>query len=726
MSIFVNNKSVPGTINTTNKDEINRDDYHIQQMTVKNSPVVLLSPERNNFEDADENPEKKRLAIKWMQSSGLKMILDTDNLKELKAQWNAWSLLSHDQQILSDEKSLELFGVTNFQHYEEIYKRIMNHSKQYNKRIIDTGSGDRIFINNETSDIISLMKDNYQNKTSRIITTENKLIDRFRGINGFSYYSDKEVLEKGYYSNLIQIKEASKYRLNDSYTALDWIKNYILKCNGIISENDNEITVAWKHKLNDLFILKEQGQDVDEEIIKLGWNPSITLSESALIKAKERVLSTLDISETEIIDLSELTSTMKQVDINSLNESSIITKDGLKPLYLILVYAHTAIGNVINAFTKGRYSHAGISLDASLNTIYSFNIDRSEQGYSNGGFSIENLKRYISSSKDAETCVYAIFIPNKTYRIITDKIRSWKQNIMNTGYSILNLIGILLNKPIERDNKMVCSQFVDTILKLAQTPLTDKKSALVTPNDLKIGAEKKKVYKVYEGLAINYEKNVKKIERVIKSIRGSKYVLKENTTVISSEKEFLNELSSHYKDINSLILLDNSYRILSPANRTLYENYIHPMTSIQPVCEIKEFPVQFDKEGNLLISKRKSINFNMEFQKIHKLIMMYGKNNNIEGLKYELSALWFLNLLLVDKLYSKKLTEVERKDYVNARARILNDFTKYLNVVLKHDESFIFEEYYSNSPFSNATTKVNNSTLKYTGKIAKGLVNLLL
>ncbi|MCK9198935.1 MAG: hypothetical protein M0P49_04965, partial [Bacilli bacterium] len=57
-----------------------------------------------------------------------------------------------------------------------------------------------------------------------------------------------------------------------------------------------------------------------------------------------------------------------------------------------------------------------------------------------------------------------------------------------------------------------------------------------------------------------------------------------------------------------------------------------------------------------------------------------------------------------------------------ARAKILNDFNKYLKVVLKDDVEFNFTEYYNDSPFSDATTKINASTLKYSGDLIKSIL----
>ena len=113
------------------------------------------------------------------------------------------------------------------------------------------------------------------------------------------------------------------------------------------------------------------------------------------------------------------------------------------------------------------------------------------------------------------------------------------------------------------------------------------------------------------------------------------------------------------------------------------------------------------------------LDFEAEYAKSHKLLMSYEKSDNLEGMKYELSKLWFMNTILEKHIYSGKLSEEDKKLYTKARAKILNDFNKYLDYVNKYEKDFNFEEYYEQTPFSDAVIKVNNSTLKYTIDILK-------
>jgi len=70
-----------------------------------------------------------------------------------------------------------------------------------------------------------------------------------------------------------------------------------------------------------------------------------------------------------------------------------------------------------------------------------------------------------------------------------------------------------------------------------------------------------------------------------------------------------------------------------------------------------------------------------------------------------------------DKANTKKLTDI--------RARVLNDFHKYIKVVLKGDKHFNFSNYYQRSEFSDDSIVIKSPTLKYTGKYAKDILRML-
>lgn len=142
--------------------------------------------------------------------------------------------------------------------------------------------------------------------------------------------------------------------------------------------------------------------------------------------------------------------------------------------------------------------------------------------------------------------------------------------------------------------------------------------------------------------------------------------------------------------------------------------------------ESKDLPVQFDNYGNLLITKPEKVNIDKEYFESHRLLKSYKDSKNIDGIKFELCRLWYLNTIAENKIYTKKLDKDELKAVNTSRARILNDFNKYIKIVLKEDKNFNFNNFYAKSKFDDKQIRVNRSTLKYSYEYIKKVLKDIL
>jgi hypothetical protein len=93
----------------------------------------------------------------------------------------------------------------------------------------------------------------------------------------------------------------------------------------------------------------------------------------------------------------------------------------------------------------------------------------------------------------------------------------------------------------------------------------------------------------------------------------------------------------------------------------------------------------------------------------------YRNANNIEGIKYELAKLWFINDSIEKKL-KKRLTNDEYKELINQRAICLNVFKLNLEYVMQAEKGFNFSDYYNSTPFSDNSIKITANTIKYSMK----------
>ena len=69
-----------------------------------------------------------------------------------------------------------------------------------------------------------------------------------------------------------------------------------------------------------------------------------------------------------------------------------------------------------------------------------------------------------------------------------------------------------------------------------------------------------------------------------------------------------------------------------------------------------------------------------------------------------------MNYILEKKIYHNTILNNKEKN-IKTRARILNDFNKYLKVVLKKNSNFNFSKYYEDTPFYPHTVEIKASTI---------------
>ena len=149
----------------------------------------------------------------------------------------------------------------------------------------------------------------------------------------------------------------------------------------------------------------------------------------------------------------------------------------------------------------------------------------------------------------------------------------------------------------------------------------------------------------------------------------------------------------------------------------------HIGESASVLNEVKQFPVEFDQEGNLIIYKARvgSIDYGDEIDDSVKLLEAYRNTNNIEGMKYELAKLWFINDSIEKKL-KRPMSNDQYKELINQRAICLNVFKLNLEYVMKAEKGFNFSDYYNSTPFSDNSIKITANTLKYSFKAIASLL----
>lgn len=166
----------------------------------------------------------------------------------------------------------------------------------------------------------------------------------------------------------------------------------------------------------------------------------------------------------------------------------------------------------------------------------------------------------------------------------------------------------------------------------------------------------------------------------------------------------------------------NSVNITKAYNRA---NTIYHRSMTSKLLQEKSIGFEFDARGNLFVKNfLKNKSYQSIYMESHRLLMEYDRAKNIEGMKYELAKMYYLNLKISEDLIKQDRTKKD-KELVKIRARVLNDFHKYLKVVLKNDKQFNFSNYYQRSEFCDDSFVITAPTLKHAGKYAKIAMKVL-
>jgi hypothetical protein len=437
------------------------------------------------------------------------------------------------------------------------------------------------------------------------------------------------------------------------------------------------------------------------KIIELGWNPCVRYNEASRAYARERQIKWFNENKKlQIIDISKY---------DCLDEAiNPIIK--LEPIYITLINHGGVVSKVIRGWTHSRWSHAGISLDEKLDHIFSFNF---QDPTGKSGFSIENLSFY-KKAKDPNLKVITFFVEPKVKEKLAKVIEYYKKNVDKTTYAIKNIFKLVINKGEDTayNLSIICSQFVDSVLKTVNLDLTGKPSNIVAPGDFEHTNSNPKLFTVYDGSVAKYKPGV--VKRKIGNLLSSK---------LFPDGLLVKPVDEAVSDIFKGFTLESFYA--ETKNKDVDEILCEIRDLLTPtaiIVEAKPLPVRFGKSGNLFIELPRDLE--MEYQESHRLLTAYSENN-IEGIKHQLARLFYINSIIEKKISKMDKEDEDYKDLIDLRARVINDFKKYMKIVQNYEKNFDFEQYMKNSEYYNKTVMVDKHTMKYTGALIKDLIKVM-
>lgn len=683
--------------------------YNMRENYLQYIPPNNEVPDMENLIANIEDFELKRQeAEEYMRQTGYIILIPGvyADLDSLEHAYYAFQSMIHRHREMSNWKAMELFGMTNDQLYISIRRYLdlqdgseidlgidpnaksyiseMGAIRKYFTKVIQEGDITNHELEVGLDRLQASQVEGYDKIVSKQIAVD--MQDMFDGLSqnipsatidytDLPAYTPDELIDLGVYKggDPESPTGGDDMVMGGKLFNEKWFDEYCtFYQTNIMTEEYNELNKERIHRLERMYSRPVEERKSNlwyETVLSLGWNPNAEFSpvnrvinDGFMLEHYQKMVNHYD-----IVDIS-------QESVSPYTESFDSTTT-FQPIFIVLSSGKGAFSDLIKGITNSNYSHAMLSLDPSLHRCYSFGMDFKVK--KTGSFIIEDVPKKF---KDNFIRVYTIFVSSKIYETIKKNVEWFVENQKKTIYGWRNLISYLFRVPWERDHAMICSQFVDRMLKLGHIDFTKKSSSLIAPADLdRMAIRSKKIYQLFKDKANKW--NPDKMMTKIKSILSR----------------------------------DRTYK---------WEGFL-PVDSLAGVVvqEIKDIPVQIQRNGDVLVRNLKPMDYDAEFAKSHKLLVEYDKQNNTEAMKVELAKLWSYLMDIEEKLYgTRSLSSSKRKDLFKVRAMIIGDFKKYMEVVQRSEKNFDFGTYFENSPYSKSTYRISGSTIHGLLKLVKDVL----
>ena len=475
-------------------------------------------------------------------------------LDQLKQWEHNYLMLSADDRIISNDISNEKYGADNLTRYKEKYSKLLRNS---NPEKVDMSVDEASFMIPKVAEILDF--DDKLDQVRRVECDSSILIMVLtdRGY-GFDDYSDKDIddlKEKwnrynalpqeyrvlssqtasnifgldndGLFNKAINTYLARQQEIEAAeaeYPVDECVVPYFIPSNGVLKSNPNGIfdesgcINAYKYvkTLQELqHTLKCSKTEADreaikEQIIDYGWNPEIPCTESYLRKTYMRFepKAIQEIDAKSFLEAQDATSEIPD------GLTSEYLKDKIVPIFVVLVHGNRLHSKGIRWFTDSEWAHSALSLDSSLDEMYTFTTDikNAHNKWHKTGFAIDTKERYLSEDPHMKVKVYALFITPEQKAKIASAIKWYIDHQDETSYGFKNILNIFMRRPTKRNMKsgdkckMVCSQFVYTMLSLVNFKMRKSKdSSTISPADIDELSDDTRFYVVYQGGIDKYD-----------------------------------------------------------------------------------------------------------------------------------------------------------------------------------------------------------------------------
>lgn len=362
-------------------------------------------------------------------------------------------------------------------------------------------------------------------------------------------------------------------------------------------------------------------------------------------------------------------------------ENVRIKNQKLYPVYVVLVHSGTGVSKAIKAISHSEYSHASICFDSSLDKMYSF-ARKDPRNPFIGGFRYESIGKGFYEQKEIPYAVYVVPCTESQIKKMKKRLNYFIQNQEKFTFDftglVTNYLGIV-NNPAHR---WFCSRFVADVLN-AGAPKNNPyvaEPSLQDPDDFKDTD-----WAIY----VDSGENLMKYDRKKVDRKTNQILRKEMLRRMTVNESAIFDLDALNPFIEST--LNYQFAMMDEAVVDDFVRYL------------KSFKVKFDKDGNVIISRREVDQLDKHFRQSLRMIKAYENAGDLDSVKLELCKINYM-IELINEYYlspkamkSKRVKADLRKEMLDLRSVMLNAFSQHLKYVKTMDPAFNFKSYYDTS-----------------------------
>ena len=155
----------------------------------------------------------------------------------------------------------------------------------------------------------------------------------------------------------------------------------------------------------------------------------------------------------------------------------------MKSIYIVLTRSETILSKLVHLVTRDTYTHASLSFDADLQTLYSSSRKNGRTLFPAGPCRESLTSGYFKRHDHIPCIVYELKVSEAAYESARQEVAAIMAEADNYHFNIIGLMLCQMGIPYHRKRYYFCSQFVSEILQKSEAMVLPKDSSLMRPAD---------------------------------------------------------------------------------------------------------------------------------------------------------------------------------------------------------------------------------------------------